>query len=63
MVVINQLLVSPINMNKNNQRNATEFDGLFFFFFYIVMMELYIHILFIEVTIVNDNSSHQSSYL
>ena len=30
MVVINQLLVSPINMNKNNQRNATEFDGLFF---------------------------------
>ena len=49
-------------MNKNNQRNATEFDGLFFFFF-IVMMELYIHILFIEVTIVNDNSSHQSSYL
>lgn len=34
MVVINQLLVSPINMNKNNQRNATEFDGLFFFFFY-----------------------------
>ncbi|KHC56626.1 hypothetical protein MGC_02692 [Candida albicans P37039] len=62
MVVINQLLVSPINMNKNNQRNATEFDGLFFFFF-IVMMELYIHILFIEVTIVNDNSSHQSSYL
>lgn len=62
MVVINQLLVSPINMNKNNQRNATEFDGLFFFFF-IVMMELYIHILFIEVTIVNDNSSHQSSFL
>ena len=62
MVVINQLLVSPINMNKNNQRNATEFDGSFFFFF-IVMMELYIHILFIEVTIVNDNSSHQSSYL
>lgn len=62
MVVINQLLVSPINMNKNNQRNATEFDG-FFFFFFIVMMELYIHILFIEVTIVNDNSSHQSSYL
>ena len=41
MVVINQLLVSPINMNKNNQRNATEFDGSFF----IVMMELYIHIL------------------
>ena len=30
MVVINQLLVSPINMNKNNQRNATEFDGLFY---------------------------------
>ena len=48
-------------MNKNNQRNATEFDGLFFFI--VVMMELYIHILFIEVTIVNDNSSHQSSYL
>ena len=21
-------------MNKNNQRNATEFDGSFFFFFY-----------------------------
>ena len=62
MVGITQLLVSPLNMNKNNQRNATEFDGLFFFFF-IVMMELYIHILFIEVTIVNDNSSHQSSYL
>ena len=31
MVVINQLLVSPINMNKNNQRNATEFDGSFFY--------------------------------
>ena len=45
-------------MNKNNQRNATEFDGLFF----IVMMELYTYT-FIEVTIVNDNSSHQSSYL
>ena len=42
MVVINQLLVSPINMNKNNQRNATEFDGLFFI---VMMEELYIHIL------------------